>query len=316
MPASQNWQEIYLPEERPVRIPRRSLAFSTAALAVPVAAAILFPEWTGAETGLLIWLTALVPAFLLTYYRGWSGASLALALGMAVLSVTQVALLLGGVTIANWSLLLGLILVYIGVILGAGWTAELLHQQRRQAEKMALTDQLTELPNRRHAVVFLDAAFAAAARGMQLSVVLFDIDGFTDFNARYGRLVGDEALKLMAETMVRLTRRMNLSSRFDGEEFLCVLSDCDLEGARTFAERVRSDLQEHSSWESFTVSAGIARYHESMSTPDLLVSAADQALYAAKGAGKDCVRIAPEMGRMEDSGLAADSGDEPPSTGL
>ena len=312
MPATQNWQEIYLPEEKPAAIPLRSLALSSAALAVPVLAAIIFPEWTGAETGLLIWLTALVPAFLLTYYRGWSGASLALALGMAVLSITQVVLLLAGVAIANWSLLLGLILVYIGVSLGAGWTAELLHQQRRQAEKMALTDQLTQLPNRRHAVVFLDAAFAAAARGMRLSIVLFDLDGFKAFNDRYGHMEGDEALKVMGETLVRLTRRMNLSSRFGGEEFLCILSDCDVEGATVFAERVRSDVQELARWENFTVSAGIARYHESMSTPDLLVSAADQALYAAKGAGKDCVRVAPEMGRMEDTGLAADTGDEPP----
>jgi len=314
MPVSQNWQEIYLPEERPVPIPLRSLALSAAALAIPVIAALFFPEWTGAETGLLLWLTALVPAFLLTFYRGWSGASLALALGMAVLSVTQVALLLAGVSIANWSLLLGLILVYIGVILGAGWTAELLHQRRRQAENMALTDHLTELPNRRHAVVFLDAAFASAARGLRLSVVLFDIDGFKDFNDRYGHRVGDEALKLMAEILVRLTRRMNLSTRFGGEEFLCILSDCDVEGARIFAERVRSDLRELAQWENLTISAGIARYHESMGTPDRLVSAADQALYAAKGAGKDCVRIAPEMGRLEDTGLAADSGDEPPST--
>lgn len=313
MPVSHTWQDIYLPEEQPVPIPLRSLALSSAALAIPVIAAVFFPEWTGAETGLLIWLTALVPAFLLTFYRGWSGASLALALGMAVLSVTQVALLLAGVSIANWSLLLGLILVYIGVILGAGWTAELLHQQRRQAEKMALTDQLTEMPNRRHAVVFLDAAFAAAARGMSLSVVLFDIDGFKDFNDRYGHLEGDEALKVVGDTLVGLTRRMNLSSRFGGEEFLCILSDCDVEGARIYAERVRSDLQGLTRWENFTVSAGIALYHESMSTPDRLVSAADQALYAAKGAGKDCVRIAPEMGRLEDTGPAADSGDEPPS---
>jgi diguanylate cyclase (GGDEF)-like protein len=181
---------------------------------------------------------------------------------------------------------------------------------------MALTDQLTQLPNRRHAVVFLDAAFAAAARGMQLSIVLLDIDGFKDFNDRYGHLVGDEALKVMAKTLVRLTRRMNLSSRFGGEEFLCILSDCDVEGARLFAERVRSDLRDSADWENFTISAGIARYHESMGTPDRLVSAADQALYAAKGAGKDCVRIAPEMGRMEDKGLAAESGDEPPSAGF
>jgi diguanylate cyclase (GGDEF)-like protein len=312
MPATQNWQKIYLPEEKPVAIPLRSLALSAAALAIPVIAAVFFPEWTGAETGLLIWLTALVPAFLLTYYRGWSGASLALALGMAVLSITQVVLLLAGVSVANWSLLLGLILVYIGVSLSAGWTAELLHQQRRQAEQMALTDQLTQLPNRRHAVVFLDAAFAAAARGMRLAIVLFDIDGFKDFNDRYGRVEGDEALIVVGETLVRLTRRMNLSSRFGGEEFLCVLSDCDVEGARVFAERVCSEVQELTRWENLTISAGIARYHESMSTPDRLVSAADQALYAAKGAGKNCVRIAPEMGRLEDTGLAAATGDEPP----
>ena len=64
-------------------IPLRALLLSFAALFVPIFTALVFPDFSSGDTGLLIWLTALIPAFLLTYYRGWSGASLALAIGMA-----------------------------------------------------------------------------------------------------------------------------------------------------------------------------------------------------------------------------------------
>ena len=77
-------------------IPTVILLVSFVALSVPVLAAVFLPRLAAADLGLLAWLTALVPAFLLSYYRGWHGASLALALGMAVLVLTHSALLLAG----------------------------------------------------------------------------------------------------------------------------------------------------------------------------------------------------------------------------
>jgi diguanylate cyclase (GGDEF)-like protein len=276
-------------------IPLKALLLSFAALFIPIVTALLFPDFSGGDTGLLIWLTALIPAFLLTYHRGWSGASLALAMGMAALVLTQVALLLAGIRVENWALLGGIIFVFIATCLGIGWVTELLHIERRRAEKLALTDQLTGMPNRRHAVVFVDAAFAAAQRGIPLSVVLFDVDRFKSYNDRHGHLEGDEALAKISRVLLASTRRMNLTARWGGEEFLSMLSDTPVQGGLIFAERILSEIHQAFPDGSLTLSAGLARYVPGMDTPARLLAAADQAMYAAKAAGGDCVRVAPEV---------------------
>ena len=96
-------------------VPVRALGFSVFALVVPVVGALFVPEALG-EYGALLWLAAVVPAFLLAYYRGWRGAATALAVGMATLSVTQVVVLLQGRELP--SLLLGVVVGYIGIALG------------------------------------------------------------------------------------------------------------------------------------------------------------------------------------------------------
>ncbi len=293
-PGSWNPREILGDVELVRHIPLRALWLSFAALSIPVSAAMFFPAWASEDTGLLMWLTALVPAFLLTYYRGWQGASLALAMGMAALVLTQVALVLGGIKVHNWALLTGVVFVYLATSLGIGWVTELLHVERRRAERLALMDPLTGMPNRRHSVVFIEAAFAAAKRGIPFAVVLFDVDRFKAFNDTRGHLAGDEALKTIAEVLVGSTRKMNLTARWGGEEFLSMLSDTPVEGAKIFAERVLSEIHQAFPDGSLTLSAGVARFTEKMDTPTRLLAAADQAMYEAKAAGGDCVRVAGE----------------------
>jgi len=297
--ASWDPKEILGDVELEHPIPLRALLFSFSALFIPILVAVFFPEFAGEDTGLLIWLTALVPAFLLTYYRGWSGASLALAMGMAALALTQVALLLAGIQVSNWSLLAGIVVVYIATSLGIGWLTELLHTQRRIAERMALTDALTGMPNRRHAVVFVEAAFAAARRGIPLTVVLFDIDQFKVFNDTRGHIWGYDALRKVAAILVYSTRQMNLTARWGGEEFLGMISDTPLEGGLIFAERVISEVHSAFPEGDLTVSAGVARFVKGMDSPARLLAAADQAMYTAKAAGGDCVRVAPEVPQIE-----------------
>ena len=271
------------------RVPTRALLLSLAALAVPVAGALLFPEGLP-QYGALLWLCALVPAFLLAYYRGWRGAATALAAGMATLSLTEAAATWMGRGVPD--LLLGVVVAYVGITLGIGWLAEQLHQDKDDVEDMAFTDILTHLPNRRHARVFLENEFAAAERGRLLSVALFDMDNFKAFNDRQGHQAGDEALRAFAEVLTRTTRRMNLAARFGGEEFMCVLAGSDAEGAMVFADRVRTALQSRSiGGESLTVSGGVAVYHPSMRSPDELLAAADHALYQAKREGRNCIRL-------------------------
>src|SRR5688500_4033263 len=268
------------PDRSRRRAPTRALLLSLAALGVPVAGALVFPEGL-AEYGSLLWLLALIPAFLLAYYRAWRGAATALAAGMATLSLTE--------AVATWSgrsvpdLLLGVVIAYVAITLGIGWLAEQLHQDKDEVEDMAFTDILTHLPNRRHARVFLENEFAAAERGRLLSVALFDLDDFKAFNDRHGHQAGDEALRAFAEVLIRTTRRMNLAARFGGEEFLAVLAGSDAEGAMVFADRVRTALQSRSiGGESLTVSGGVAVAHPSERSPDELAADADHAPHPAQ----------------------------------
>ena len=91
-------------------VPAQALYISLGALVVPAGAALLVPDILG-EQSVLIWLLALTPAFLLAYYKGWRGAALALAAGMATLSITQVIALLIGLTIPDG--LFGVVVAYI-----------------------------------------------------------------------------------------------------------------------------------------------------------------------------------------------------------
>ena len=271
------------------RVPPRAVVISAAAFGVPMFTALGAPEALG-EYGALLWLLAVIPAFLLAYHRGWKGAATALALGMASLSVTQV--VATAMNIELPSLLLGVVVAYMGITLGIGGMAEQMHRDKGTVERMAYTDGLTRLPNRRHIKLFLENEFAAAGRGRLLSAVLFDLDHFKQYNDRFGHAVGDEALRVFADVLARSTRRMNLSGRLGGEEFLTVLADTSSEGAMVFAERVRTVLKGHLLGDPpLSVSAGVVTFHPGMRSADELLAAADHALYQAKHAGRDRVKM-------------------------
>ena len=131
-------------------VPVRALWISLAALAVPVAAAFWFPE-SLSQYRAMLWLLALVPAFLLAFYRGWLGVAIAFGVGMAVLSLTQVASSLLGRNVQDWPLLYLVVAAYVGIALGVGWLTEVvrdvsarLHEEeaRRRLEKALETMQL------------------------------------------------------------------------------------------------------------------------------------------------------------------------------
>ncbi len=270
-------------------VPIRALLLSLAALSIPVLGALAVPDTLG-EFGALLWLLALIPAFLLAFYRGWKGAATALAFGMATLSVTQVVALALGLAIPET--LVGVVIAYVAGALGIGWLAELLHQQRGAAQALAYTDNLTHLPNRRRVRIELENEFAAAMRGRPLAVVLFDLDNFKEYNDHYGHAAGDEALRVFGGVLLETTRQMNISGRFGGEEFLSVLAESSSDGAMVFAERVRASLRAAGLGKGpLTVSAGVAAFHPGMKTPDQLLAGADHALYRSKREGRDCVRL-------------------------
>jgi diguanylate cyclase (GGDEF)-like protein len=281
-------------------IPPAGLILAFAALAVPVIGTFWFPE-EAHEYEALLWLLALVPAFLLAYYRGWTGVAVAMLIGMVALSGVQVAASVLGFQ-SNWAMFLAIVAAYIALGLCIGIVSELLHRERARAERLALMDELTEIPNRRLADLFLDKEFGAAQRGRGLAVVLFDIDGFKAYNDRHGHAAGDAALRCFVSILVGCTRRMDLCARYGGEEFVAILSGGHTEGAMIFANRVRdalaariADPEEHGAEAvaPFTVSAGVAQHTPGMTGPADLLSLADRALYRAKADGRNTVR-APE----------------------
>jgi diguanylate cyclase (GGDEF)-like protein len=278
------------------RIPHMGLVLSFGALLVPVLGTLWFPEATG-EYQALLWLVALIPAFLLAYYRGWVGVAVAMAAGMVLLTAVQLAVIMLDIE-TNWVLLMVVVGAYVSIGLSVGLVSELLHEERAKAERLALLDDMTGIPNRRLADLFIAKEFAAAARGRALTLVLFDIDRFKDFNDRHGHAAGDAALRRFVRILDRHTRKMDLCARYGGEEFVAVLSGAHVDSGVQFAERIRETLHTaigHESLKStgigpFTVSAGVAEFDPAMKDASELVAAADRAMYRAKTEGRDRVR--------------------------
>jgi diguanylate cyclase (GGDEF)-like protein len=304
-------------------VPPRALVISVAALAVPLLGSSLAGDALE-QYEILIWLPALVPAFLLTYYRGWGGASLALAAAMATLTLSQVAVSLLRTEPWPWPVLLTVVLLCVVVCLGAGWIGELLHQARRKAEAEALRDPLTRLANRGHVNLFLDTAIGSAERGGNLAIVLMDLDHFKHINDKYGHSAGDATLVAFAQVLRTHTRRSDLSARFGGEEFISVLTGAGgVKGAQVFAERVRQAVRRIPfEWGPVTVSMGVAGYEPGMHASDPILAAADRALYQAKARGRDRVVAAnedhgevprPDGARAPAAHVAKRAGEQPPS---
>jgi diguanylate cyclase (GGDEF)-like protein len=173
--------------------------------------------------------------------------------------------------------------------------------ESERLRKLSVTDQLTDLHNHSYARHCLNAALSRAQReGVPLCVVMADLDHFKDINDTHGHLVGDDVLRITAARMVAASRAADQIGRYGGEEFIFILHDTDLDGALEAAERIRtrvcSDPVCSADIEvSVSVSLGIACARQ-QDTVGALIERADDALYAAKAAGRNCVRTEPVDG--------------------
>jgi diguanylate cyclase (GGDEF)-like protein len=165
----------------------------------------------------------------------------------------------------------------------------------RLVERQANTDGLTELPNRRHFEEALDAEISRAERfGGSLALILADLDDFKQVNDRYGHQAGDDVLQTFADILRTTVREIDLPARYGGEEFAVLLPQTDLEGAHQLAERLRRALAARpmsthpGGLVAVTASFGVAAFPDAP-TPAALFASADEALYRAKRAGKNCV---------------------------
>jgi diguanylate cyclase (GGDEF)-like protein len=160
-------------------------------------------------------------------------------------------------------------------------------------QQMAVTDGLTELANRRSFDRSLDRELTRAARtDGRLSVVLLDIDHFKNLNDTYGHVVGDNVLRQIAAALKECGREYDTIARYGGEEFAAVLPGCSSALALQVAERLREAVEQAGTDVPVTASAGVATYPYDGIDANGLLSAADQALYAGKRAGRNTVRSA------------------------
>ena len=175
-----------------------------------------------------------------------------------------------------------------------------LQENYQKSLALALTDGLTGLYNRRYLSAHLDGLFAGVGENAQgPALLLFDIDWFKRVNDNYGHAAGDDVLKEVANRVLRHVRGFDLVARYGGEEFVVVLPETPLPVALVVAERMRSVVAEkpievagQSAGIPITISIGVAMTRGPQETPESLLRRADEALYAAKNAGRNCIRVA------------------------
>lgn len=162
--------------------------------------------------------------------------------------------------------------------------------QRRHDDlkREASRDPLTGLLNRR-ALERLrnDTRALRRLEASGYSMVLLDIDHFKQINDRHGHLLGDQALRLVAEALLACLREADLAVRYGGEEFLLLLPGTPLPGAFEVAERIRESVAALALPFALTVSAGVSARSSSEDTPEQVFERADQALYRAKSSGRN-----------------------------
>lgn len=185
-----------------------------------------------------------------------------------------------------------LLTTFASLTAGAIENAQLYAQTQQQAR----TDTLLGMDNRREFQRRLvEESERAHRHGRPLSLLMFDLDYFKQINDTYGHPAGDDVLRAFAARMRNELRPADRVARYGGEEFSVILPETTADGARVMAERVRHALTDTSirlpdgREIRLTVSAGVSCYPDDAESPEELVARADQALYAAKEAGRNRV---------------------------
>jgi diguanylate cyclase (GGDEF)-like protein/putative nucleotidyltransferase with HDIG domain len=247
-----------------------------------ISAAVYFDGRTGSVYALFYVWTAVTAFYFLPRWQGLIQVGLAAACYAGVLSLVP-----GAVPLEYWLLVMGTALV-AGLLLAN--LRRRLESIVNRATTAARLDPVTGLLTRRAFQEHLDIELERSRRTERpVSVLVGDIDGFKAVNDELGSDGGEAALVTLARDLCKWKRRIDLAARIGGEEFALLLPESDERGAFLVAERLRRAVtRTFADWPvPLTMSFGIATSPAHGEDPQLLLRAADQALYAAKHMGKD-----------------------------
>jgi diguanylate cyclase (GGDEF)-like protein/PAS domain S-box-containing protein len=169
-----------------------------------------------------------------------------------------------------------------------------------EVERLAVTDELTNINNRRNFFKLAFSEFYRARRyARPLSVLMIDIDHFKKVNDHYGHSVGDSVLQGIAQISKSTLRDLDIIGRYGGEEFVVILSETTLQDATIIAERLRAEIAQSGIQTSkgklhITVSIGVSGDNVEATNLLEMIECADKAMYAAKRAGRNRVMVAGE----------------------
>jgi two-component system cell cycle response regulator len=171
-----------------------------------------------------------------------------------------------------------------------------LEEKNKLLSELSITDELTGLFNRRHICELLDRAHCQYHRCVTpYGCLIIDLDHFKQINDRHGHDAGDLVLRGIAEVLKSCTRASDVCGRYGGEEFL-MLTYADAESIVPFAERILGRIRNHrvlfkEQQLQITASIGAAVVMPQFTVVDRIITAADQALYEAKRAGRDRIHV-------------------------
>ena len=168
-----------------------------------------------------------------------------------------------------------------------------------EAERLSLTDDLTKLHNARFLRQYLTSEIRRARRyGSAVTALFLDLDDFKEVNDRHGHLVGSHVLMELATVILTGVRDTDVVVRYGGDEFVVVLPETNAEQALLVAERIREKIECYAFTGGrrlrlrLTASFGLASFPAHAQSPQQILAAADAAMYEAKAARKNCVRLA------------------------
>ncbi len=182
----------------------------------------------------------------------------------------------------------------IHVVMAHKRQTELLQEKNKKLSELAITDELTQLYNRRYVIQRLREEIARSKRhSMSLSCLMLDVDYFKEVNDKFGHLAGDMVLRELADLLQNVVRATDVVSRYGGEEFIIVLPQTDWQGAYYVAEKIREEVEMQCFTTNnikITVSVGVAGFEDGNVIDDgLLIDQADTAFYIAKKSGRNSV---------------------------